>query len=365
MKKNLILYTLSVLALMLALSACTKTEKTEYTNVLPANATEVAALNVKDIIVKAGLNDADNQEAQQKLLGLLMESGSPALAKELENILKDPAETGIDWNAPIYLFNAPKLHSMAVAIKITDLQKFEALLTILAKENISTAPQKADGYHSVEIKDAGILLAYNDGTLLAVYGGSSSQLKKLQPAITELMKQPADKSIHTNTYFASMMAQKGDIRLLATPDALPLDVRGVLKWPHGTQLQGKVLFENGRIYATLQRAGFDGKTHESNQPFHPTNSRELQQAMLSMMRGTPFNIELSTEDILTISNLRALMQYLADDPEVNTLYQAIMKIESVNMRGDNNRTTFTVVLTEKNQNALKQIIDFAKQFVGL
>lgn len=365
MKKNLTLHILSVLTLILSLSACSKTEKTEYTNVLPANATEVAAFNVKDIIAKAGLNDADNQEARQKLLGLLMEGGSPSLAKELENILNAPAETGIDWNAPVYLFNAPSLRSMAAAIKITDLQKFESVLSILAKENISTVPQKADGYRTVEIKDAGILLAYNDGTLLAVYGGSSSQLKKLQPAITELMKQPADKSIHSNAYFAPMMQQKGDILLLATPDALPLDVRGVLKWPHGTQLQGAILFENGRIYATLQRAGFNGKTNESNQPFHPKNSRELQQAMLSMMRGTPFNIELSTEELLTLSNLRALMEFAADEPEVNALYQAIMKVESLNLRGDNNRTTFTIVLTEKNKNALKQIVDFAKQFVGL
>lgn len=366
MKKNLLLHILPVLALILSLSACSeKAEKTEYTNVLPANATEVAALNVKDIIAKAGLNDAANQEARQKLMGILMENGSPALSKELETIMKTPAETGIDWSVPVYLFNAPTLRTMAVAIKIADLQKFESMLGVLTKENISTAPQKADGYRTIEIKDAGILLAYNDGTLLAVYGGSSSQLKKLQPAITELMKQPADKSIHANPYYTSMMEQKGDIRLLATPDALPLDVRGVLKWPHGTQLEGRVLFENGRIYATLQRAGFKGDTHESNQPFHPKNSRELQQAMLSMMRGTPFNIELTTEELLTLSNLRALMEYASDEPEVNAIYQVIMKIESLNLRGDNNRTTFTIVLNEKNQNALKQLVDFAKQFVGL
>ena len=365
MKKNLTLHILAILALALSFSACSKTEKTEYTHVLPANATEVAALDLKELVAKAGLNDEANKEAQQKLLGLLLEGSNPSLAKETETLLKNPAETGIDWNAPVYLFEAPALHNAAVAIKIADLKKFETIIDILAKEKICTAPQKADGYLSTEIKDAGILLAYNDGTLLAVYGGSSSQVKKLQPAITQLMKQPADKSIQANAHFTAMMQQKGDIRLLATPDALPMDVRGVLKWPHGTQLQGRVLFENGRIYATLQRADFKGETHESNQPFHPQNSRELQQAMLRMMGGTPFNIELSTEELLTLTNLRALMQFAPDEPTVNALYQSIMKIESLNLRGDSNRTTFTVVLNEKNQNALKQIVDFARQFVGL
>ena len=76
-----------------------------------------------------------------------------------------------------------------------------------------------------------------------------------------------------------------------------MDVRGVLTWPHGTQLLGYVLFENGRIYATLQNADFKGNTKESNQPFHPQNSRELQQAMLNMMHGRAFNISLTSKRI--------------------------------------------------------------------
>ena len=211
---------------------------------------------------------------------------------------------------------------------------------------------------------AGVLLAYNDGTLLGVYGGSSEQLQKLQPAITALMQQPADKSIHANKHFTSMLQQKGDIRLLATPDALPMDVRGVLNWPHGTQLLGYVLFENGRIYATLQSADFKGDTKEDNQPFHPKNSRELQQAMLSMMHGRPFNISLTSDELLTLSNLRVLMEYASDEPEIKNLYQMIMKIEELNLRGDKNRTNFTIVLNEKKENALKQLVDFAKLFAG-
>lgn len=365
MKKSISLYILPVLLFILSLSSCSKTEKkTEYTHVIPANATEVAALDVKSIIDKAGLNDADSKATLQNLLGLLLESSNANLKKEAETLLENPSESGIDWNAPVYVFEAPTLHNTAITLKIADLKKFEAMLKILVQEQLCTSPVKAKGYQSVEIRDAGVLLAYNDGTLFGVYGGSSEQLKKLQPAITALMQQPADKSIHTNKYFAPMMQQKGDIRLLATPDALPLDVRGVLNWPHGTQLLGYILFENGRIYATLQAAGFEGKTGESNQPFHPRNSRELQQAMLSMIHGRAFNISLTSDELLTLSNLRVLMEYASDEPGINILYQLIMKIEELNLRGDKNRTNFTVVLNEKNENALKQLVDFAKLFAG-
>ncbi len=336
MRKSISFYLLPVLLTVLCLSSCSETgQKTEYTHVIPANATEVAALDLKSIVDKAGLNTSDSRATLQKFLGLLLEGGSANLKQEAETLLKDPAESGIDWNAPLYVFEAPTLHNTAITLKIADLKKFEAMLRLLVQEQLCTAPVEAGGYRSVEIKDAGVLLAYNDGTLLGVYGGS-----------TELQ-------------------QKGDIRLLATPDALPMDVRGVLTWPHGTQLLGYVLFENGRIYATLQNADFKGNTKESNQPFHPQNSRELQQAMLNMMHGRAFNISLTSNELLTLSNLRVLMEYAPNEPEVNILYQLIMKIEELNLRGDKNRTNFTVVLNEKNENALKQLTDFAKLFIGM
>ena len=239
------------------------------------------------------------------------------------------------------------------------------MLRLLAQEQLCTAPVEAGGYRSVEIKDAGVLLAYNDGTLL---GSLRRQYGTVEEAATRhhrphattcRQKHPHRQILHPDD------AAKGDIRLLATPDALPMDVRGVLTWPHGTQLLGYVLFENGRIYATLQNADFKGNTKESNQPFHPQNSRELQQAMLNMMHGRAFNISLTSNELLTLSNLRVLMEYAPDEPEVSILYQLIMKIEELNLRGDKNRTNFTVVLNEKNENALKQLTDFAKLFIGM
>lgn len=108
--------------------------KTEYTHVIPANATEVAALDLKSIVDKAGLNTSDSRATLQKFLGLLLEGGSANLKQEAETLLKDPAESGIDWNAPLYVFEAPTLHNTAITLKIADLKKFEAMLRLLAQE---------------------------------------------------------------------------------------------------------------------------------------------------------------------------------------------------------------------------------------
>lgn len=363
MKKNLFYTLLPLLAVWIIANACSeKVEKTEYTHAIPANVTEMAIIDIKALVEKAGIasqSEALQQEFSQMLAGQL----STTLSEQVKSLLDNPEEAGIDWNAPFYLFEAPALHQPALAIKVSDLAKLEKLLQTLASEGLCTNAEKKENYQSVLICDAGTQLAFNDGTLLVVHAGSESAIQKLSPAVNDLMKQTKEKSIHANPHFVALATQKGDIRLLATPEALPMDVRGVLKWPHGTQLTGYLLFENGRIYAMLQQAGFEGETQESNQPFHPSNTRELQQAINSMMHGVPFNIELTSEELLTLSNLRVLMQFAPDSPEIQALYQTIMQIELLNVRGDNNRTTFTLVLTDKNQNALKQIIDFGYQLI--
>ena len=364
MNKNLSFRLLAMSAIMLLISACSSSDKTEYTNAIPANATEVASINLQALVQKSGLNDADNQAAKQKLLAAIMDGTTPAIGKQLESIVKDPSETGIDWSAPVYVFHAPSLHGVAMAIKVADLKKLKSLLGTLEKENLCTSPQKNGNYQTVDVKEGNIQLAFNDGTLLVI-GGNTEQLKKLSPAITELMKQSADKSIHSNKYFEQLTTQKGDINFLASPTSLPSEVRGIMTWPQGAQLLGNVQFENGSIKVTLQQAGFEGKTTESDQPSHPKSLMELQQTMLTIMKGTPFNIELTSDELMTITNLRVLMEYAPDEPQVQMLSQVINQIETIAARGDNNRTTLIVNLKDKNNNALKQIIDFAKQFAGL
>ncbi len=365
MKKSLFLQWLPLAAAMMLVGACTQQEavKTEYTHVIPANTTQVAAIYLTDLAQKAGLGSAENLALEQQLFTLLMEGSSSDFSQKLRNILENPSEAGIDWNAPAYLFNVSSLHGSALTFKISDLQKFEELIKLLSQERLSSEPIQAEGYTAVEIEDVGLLLAYNDGTLLVVYGDGTASLQKLRPALTDLMKQSADKSIHSNPYFALMMQQKGDIRILATPDAIPLDLKSILNWPVGTQLLGYTLFENGRIYATLQRADFQGKTAESNQPFHPKNSSELQQSVAAIRSGVPFNIMLTNEELLTLSNVGLLMQ-LVPSPEIEALYQAIMQVETLNLRGDGNQTNFTLVLKDSRRNALKQILDFATSFWG-
>ena len=77
---------LSVLAVLIVfLAACSKTS--EYTNVIPADASVVASINLKSLASKAGLDDKENEAAKQKVLEALR------VVKSLcPDVLKSPPE---------------------------------------------------------------------------------------------------------------------------------------------------------------------------------------------------------------------------------------------------------------------------------
>lgn len=362
--KKISLHLLSLLVLLLGMAACQKEmAPTEYTHAIPSDATEVAAISLEQLATKAGLGQESNAVLRGKLLAMLTEESCGSLQEALRPVIEQPSEAGIGWASPAYLFRAPSMQTMLLALKVSNLEKWHKLAKQLADGGLLTQPVERDGYYTADLAEAGIRLAYNNGTLLAVYAESIAQQDKWLAALTALMKQSEAQSIHHNQNFAALNRQKGDIRVMLTPDALPFNLRGILSWPHGTQLVGSLLFENGRIYSTLQQADFEGDTHESNQPFHPQSGRELQQAMMQMAHGTPFNIALTTDELLTLTNLRVLMQFAPNDPEIQTLHNLLSRIELVNMRGDYRRTRFTVVLTEKSTNALQQFIEFVKGMI--
>lgn len=66
MKKSLF-PRLALMAVVVALVSACSEKKFEYTNVIPANASTVVSINMKSLVDKAGLNDKENKEAQQKL----------------------------------------------------------------------------------------------------------------------------------------------------------------------------------------------------------------------------------------------------------------------------------------------------------
>ena len=126
---------LSVLAVLIVfLAACSKT--VEYTNIIPADATVVTSINLKSLASKAGLNDKENEAAKQKVLEALKSGMNAATFQQLEKVMNNPSESGIDVEAPVYVFTSPSFPYSTAVAKIKSEDDLHASLEIMVKEQI-------------------------------------------------------------------------------------------------------------------------------------------------------------------------------------------------------------------------------------
>ena len=96
---------LSVLAaLIVLLAACSQTS--EYTYVIPKDASAVTSVYLKSLVAKAGLNDKKNEEIKNKVLETLKSEMNAAAFQQLEKVMNKPTASGIDVTSPFYLFSS-------------------------------------------------------------------------------------------------------------------------------------------------------------------------------------------------------------------------------------------------------------------
>lgn len=174
MKKSMSLRLALMAVLMVFVSACSK--KSEYTNVIPANASTVASIHVKSLAEKAGLNDKENKEVQQKLIESLKSGTNAATFQQIEMIIKDPKKSGIDITEPIYVFSTETFPSTLVA-KVSSEDDLHALMETLEKENICQPLTNGDGFQFTRMSNQ-VFLAYTPSVLILTGYKGNSQLEK-------------------------------------------------------------------------------------------------------------------------------------------------------------------------------------------
>ena len=242
---------LSVLAVLIVfLAACSK--QTEYTNVIPADATAVASIDLKSLANKAGMNDKENEAAKQKLLEAMKSGMNAATFQQLEKVINNPGASGLDPEAPIYIFSSPQISGGAFVAKVSNEDDLHASLDVMAKEQICQPISEADGYSFTTMN--GGLLAFNNSTVLIVNVSGTTQTEKAKEAITNLLKQTTDNSIVKSGAFQKMEKQKSDINFLASMEAIPATYRNQISMGLPTEVKaeditlvGGLNFEKGKI----------------------------------------------------------------------------------------------------------------------
>lgn len=247
---------LSVLAVLIVfLAACSK--QSEYTNAIPADASVVISMNLKSLIGKAGLDSKENEAAKQKLLDALKGGMNAAAYQQLEKIIKTPSASGLDPEAPIYIFTSPQFLNSAFVTKVSNEDDLNASLDMMVKEQICQPITEADGFNFTTV--SGNLFAFNSSTAILIPVQGTTQIEEAKNAANSLMKQTADNSIAKSEAFRKILKQSNDINLFVSMAAIPAPFNQQIRLglpaevkPEDITVLGGLNFEKGRIALTTE-----------------------------------------------------------------------------------------------------------------
>ena len=362
---------LSVLAVLIVfLAACSKTS--EYTNVIPADASVVASINLKSLASKAGLDDKENEAAKQKVLEALKSGMNAATFQQLEKVMKNPGESGIDVESPFYVFSSSSFPYPTVVGKVNNEDNLHASLDVMAKEQICQPISEADGYSFTTMN--GGLLAFNNSTVLIVNVSGTTQTEKAKEAITNLLKQTADNSIVKSGAFQKMEKQKSDINFLASMEAIPATYRNQISMGLPTEVKaeditlvGGLNFEKGKIALYTENEAVKALIKKQMESFGKANNTFVKYFPSSTLMF--FNVGVKGEGLYNLLSENKEFRNtvsIAKADEVKELFGSFNGDISAGLINVtmNSAPTFMMYADVKNGNALETIYK-NKQSLGL
>lgn len=243
MKVRLLLISLVVL---FALASCSKSD---YLNVIPAEATFVASVDIKEVADKADLASSPYLKLVKDNIGLV---ASGKQKKDMMEVIDDPQKMGLDLSVPFYVFETPN-HCFGATFKIGDKDDLEDFLALMKKSEMCSKLTEQN-----DIKYASLLgdvnLAFNDNALVMLVGSGEVNAGMVKRTLTSLFAIDEENSFASTPNYDRLQELTGDIKMYSNMAALPKSVTDNMKSfiPKGArmsdvELTAAVGFEDGRI----------------------------------------------------------------------------------------------------------------------
>ena len=364
---------LSVLGVLIVfMAACSK--KAEYIHVIPADASAVASVNLNTLADKAGLNDKENEGMKQKMMEALKSGMNAAAFQQLEKIMKDPSQSGIDIKTPVFVFTSKTFITPAMVAKISNIDDLRASLDLMAKEGICQPIAEEDGYSFTTLQKNS-LLVFNENAAVLTEAYGTSQMDVAKQTISTLLKQTEENSIMKNSGFKKMQNQKGDINFFASMDAVPKIYSQQISMGLSSQLDlsevmavGNLNFEKGKIALQIEtysdNAETDALLKKQAQAVKKLNTTFLQNFPESTLAFLNIGVNGAAFYDLLLNNEEFRRNVsLAKAEEVKSLFASFdgdISIGLINVTM-NSAPTFAAYADAKNGNALKALYDKKKE----
>lgn len=251
----------SAILLLLLVLTFVSCSKNDYANVVPANATFVASINMASIAEKGDLGNS-------KLTGLLKDNMSIIFSaesqKQMNKYIESPKDMGIDLREPVYLFQTPN-HCVGIAMKMLDKGDFEDFIKVMQKQNIASKAKENDGIMMGSFLDD-MQYGYDGKTILLLGSLGDAGRSAVKQTFIQLFNQDEDDSFRSTDSFDKLEEDKRDIAFFTNMAALPEKVAMTFKTliPDGVRSSdinffSSLDFQNGRVMVSSKLFGNNDK----------------------------------------------------------------------------------------------------------
>lgn len=193
-----------LLAGVLIFSSC-KEKTSPQLSAIPSDATFVVTFEIQKMIQKGGLNNLSEYKSFAKVKERMTDM-DPALQKLLDEFIKDPKSSGLDFEKTyIYGSKGSNTFYCSANFEMDNKTTFEKKITELFKSQDEGMPEIKDMGSCKIVSENGVALVWNDD-LLQIFGGDIDGLD-----YKSLFDLPIDKSILSVTDFVSFQKEPCDI----------------------------------------------------------------------------------------------------------------------------------------------------------
>ena len=191
---------------LVALAACSNGNK--YVNALPKDAVVVISADLKQMSAKADLNSETGKAAIGKLSAAL-KSGLEGSADLVDQIVKDPAESGLDLREKVYFFAEPRMAVAGILAKVGHIGKVTRFLDALAERQVCGKVQESEGCRWTTIGHS--LVAYTGSSFLWVTEKGGRDPKEALHHTASLLRQKDKEGYASTGDFERLEAASADM----------------------------------------------------------------------------------------------------------------------------------------------------------
>lgn len=243
--------------ILIIMASCSGTKKFMYS--IPADADKLYTVNVNSIVEKTGIHKKKNKELKKLMLEALKKEMVADDYDQIEKIINDFSNSGIDTNEPLYFFNAPSLAYRTITANLKSQEQLKKTISLLEKYNLSEPLVEEEPYFYTVITD-NLFIIFDKQTVFLINAPSKKREAAKKQALN-LFTLPKEESFVKGKAqtFKKIRSEDKDMVFYSLVDNIPSRYKKEIEKITNTTIDisnvgiiNTIHFDKGKTQLTLQ-----------------------------------------------------------------------------------------------------------------